>query len=492
MDIADKKVTEKFDVPEIGGIARLQFTLDGKYVVAAGSREGNAVIVDTKTHKTVKNFQLGAGTEPIFINPDGKHIFIGTTNENFITEIDLTTLEITRKITGFEGPDAMAWIGGVEMLNNNKAPQEGRMQFFGRTLAISPEVHPDNSVTFRIDAPKAEEVSLHISGLKPVAMEKEVDGMWSVTTSPLAPDVYPYSFSIDGLNVPDPVNPEITTGYKMRVGNSIVQIPAENPEPWEQTNVPHGAITRHFYESAIIGDQSDFYIYTPPGYNPKRKQKYPTLYLLHGLTENAESWFTAGKANFILDNLIAQGKIAPMVIVCPLGYGDPENITQGYGGAFETFTKSLLTEVIPFVERNYNVGSKAEDRAITGLSMGAGQSLFIGLNNPDVFAYIGGFSSAVVMYGMNRDRSTVQQPELLLDAPLFKKVFPELDANINNKIKLLWIATGDRDGEFAFSMEYKLWLKSIGVEFDEVITPGQHTWMVWRRNLVDFSQLLFK
>ena len=181
-----------------------------------------------------------------------------------------------------------------------------------------------------------------------------------------------------------------------------------------------------------------------------------------------------------------------MLIVSPLGYGDPSKISQGIGGAFETFEQSLFEELIPAIEKEYHIGKKATDRAITGLSMGGGQSLYLGLNHPDKFAYVGGFSSAVVMYGMNRDRSTVKEPEKLMDAKLFESVFPNLDPKINNQLKLLWIATGKDDGEFNFSMEFKLWLKSKNIQFEEIITPGQHTWMVWKRNLVDFSPLIFK
>lgn len=492
VDIDSKKVLEKFDIPEIAGIARLKFSLDENYIVAAGSREGNAVIIDVKTHQTLKNYPLGKGTESIFIHPDGKHVLIGTTEENKITEIDLGSLQVTRTIEGFDGPDAMVWIGETELALDTQTLPQGKRKFFGRTLVISPEVHSDNSVTFRLDAPQAQNVNVHLSGSKAMPMKREADGSWTVRTEPLKPDVYPYTFSIDGVTLLDPVNADISSGYQIRAGSSLVEIPGKTSQIWEQRAVPHGTVTHHFYQSGKIGTDSNMFVYTPPGYDAKRQTPYPTVYLLHGLTENAESWFTTGKANFIIDNLIAEGKVEPMLIVCPLGYGDTKNITEGYGGPFETFTESLLQEIVPFVEKNYHVGTSAKERAISGLSMGGGQSLYIGLNYPDQFGYVGGFSPAVVMYGMNRDRSTVQNPELLLDSTLFQTVFPDINSKLNNDLALLYIATGEEDGEFAFSMEFKLWLKSLEIEFEEVILPGQHTWMVWKKNFEDFSQLLFQ
>lgn len=383
-------------------------------------------------------------------------------------------------------------IVSVFCLCSLQAQDKLSMKFITWEVLLSPVVHTDGSITFQIEAPEAKEVYVAISGREKIPMNKNSEGLWSVTTEILPPDVYPYRIELDGLKIVDPANPSVTGGYNMTAGQSLVVVPAKNSQPWEFTDVAHGNITRHFYHSGIIGDNRSYMVYTPPNYDMERSDPYPVLYLMHGLSENENAWFLSGKANFILDNLIAENRAEPMLVVCPLGYGNPSQISQGIGGAFEIFERSLFEELIPRLENEYHIGTANTDRAITGLSMGAGQSLYIGINHPDKFAYVGGFSSAVVMYGINRDRTTVQEPEKLLDSDLFEEVFPYVETGINDKLKLLWIATGKNDGEFNYSMEFKLWLKSKNILFEEVITPGQHTWMVWKRNLVDFTQLIFK
>jgi enterochelin esterase-like enzyme len=368
----------------------------------------------------------------------------------------------------------------------------GRMKFITWEVVVSPEVNVNKTVTFRLLAPNAQKVELDMSGFTRKDLVKGSDGLWTVTTETLVPDIYTYKFIVDGLSIPDPSNPAVTTGYKMTAGQSLVMVPGDKPMPWEMTLVNHGEVIHHFYTSKIIGDHRDYYVYTPPGYDAKRKEAYPVLVLLHGLSENASAWLVAGHANFIMDNLIAEGKIPPMVLVFPLGYGDPDDMSKGMGGPFEQFSKSLLEELLPEVEKRYHVTRDPSRRAIAGLSMGGGQSLYIGLNHPEKFAYVGGFSSAVVMYGMNRDRSTVKNPEQMLDSALFQKVFPALNDQVNSKLKLIWFGTGDKDGEINFSAEFKYWLSSKKVKFDNIIIPGNHTWMVWKRNLVEFSQKLFR
>ena len=343
---------------------------------------------------------------------------------------------------------------------------------------LSPEVQADHRVTFRFKAPNAKVVQLSLEGAKPVAMTKDDEGIWSVTTDPLEPDIYGYTFVADGVSLTDPNTP--LRKQNLLWQSSAVHIPGEGL-PWEQTNVPHGTVQHHYYHSAIVGDDRDFYVYTPPGYDGHAKNKYPVLYLLHGFSDDASGWTQVGHANFILDNLMAAGKVRPMLIVMTLGYGAPEIVSPDFSGFrnqeirqrnVDKFKDALITEVIPQVEKSYNVSADRNSRAIAGLSMGGAESLLTGLNNLDKFAYIGAFSSG----GMTEE---------------FDKEFPGLDAKSNSKIKLLWIACGTEDGLIGVNRKFRSWLKDKGVEHTEVETPGAHTWMVWRRNLANFTPLLF-
>jgi enterochelin esterase family protein len=352
----------------------------------------------------------------------------------------------------------------------------------GMARAQRPEVHPDLRVTFRFRAPNAKEVFLVREGAARLPMQKDGQGVWSVTTDPLEPDLYGYSFVADGVGLMDPTNPLIKPN--LLGPQSVVYVPGPATLPWEITPVPHGAIDHHFYRSTVIGDERDFYVYTPPGYDPRAGKRYPVLYLLHGYSDDASGWTAVGRAHIILDNLIAQGKAKPMVVVMPLGYGAPE-IVMGNGSGrrdpgigqrnFDKFTQALISEVIPEVEKSYRVIKDRNARAITGLSMGGGESLTTGLNHLDTFAWIGSFSGAVIMAGND-----------------YPKLFPTLDSRSGSRIRLLWIACGTDDGLLAPNRKFEEWLKSKGTPFTQIETPGAHTWMVWRRNLANFVPLLFQ
>src|SRR6267143_671435 len=346
---------------------------------------------------------------------------------------------------------------------------------------VSPEVQSDNRVTFRFRAPNVKEVAVSLEGApKDLTMQKDEQGVWSVTTEPLTPDFYGYAFVEDGVHLIDPSNqlmkPNLlgTTSQVHVAGASL---------PWEVGDVPHGEVHHHFYKSGVVGDQRDFYVYTPPGYDGRGKQTYPVLYLLHGFSDDASGWSAVGRANVILDNLIAQGKTKPMLVVMPLGYGAPEILRGGFGGFsrspevrdrnFAKFSEALLGEVLPRVESAYLVKKDQNSRAIAGLSMGGSESLLSGLNNLDKFAWVGAFSSGGI-------------PEE------FDKDFPKLDAKANNQLKVLWIACGLDDRLIELNRRLRSWLDAKGVHKVDVETPGAHTWMVWRRNLVAFSGLLFR
>ncbi|MEP6845564.1 MAG: alpha/beta hydrolase-fold protein [Panacibacter sp.] len=358
------------------------------------------------------------------------------------------------------------------------------------TLSLPPEVKPDSTILFRLRAPYAKEVLLLLDG-KEQRMLKDAKGIWNLTARGLTPDVYGYNFIVDSFTVTDPSNPLLKQGYNSGA-QSLVVVPATPPENWELQDVPHGAVTRHIYRSAIIGDQRDFYVYTPPGYNAKRKEAYPLLFLLHGIGGDARAWTQIGFENIILDNLIAQGKAKPMIVVNTLGYGIPKNMMGN--GSFEKFKSALLKEVLPQIENAYNVSMETSERAIAGLSMGGAEAVYAGLNNADKFAWIGAFSSAFVMYrGAGRAGTPVINHQTgITDENIYQYNFPGLDKKINEKIKLLWISCGVSDFLMFSNKDFTKWLSKENINYTNVETPGGHTWMVWRRNLVEFVPLLFR
>jgi enterochelin esterase-like enzyme len=345
---------------------------------------------------------------------------------------------------------------------------------------ISPEVHPDHRATFRFRAPNAKQVSLNREGAEPQPMEKDEQGVWSLTIGPLEPDFYGYAFVADGVSLIDPSNPLMKPNLLNT--ESEVHVPGPASLPWEISDIPHGIIHHHFYRSGIVGDDRDFYVYTPPGYDPMAKQTYPVLYLLHGFSDDASAWTAVGRAHVILDHLIAQGKAKPMLVVTPLGYGAPEIVLRGFGAFrdvelrqrnFDKFRDALVREVIPQVETAYAASKDRNSRAIAGLSMGGAESLLTGLNNLERFAWVGAFSSG----GLGDD---------------FDKAFPALDSKANSQLNLLWVACGTSDHLIDANRKFREWLKSKGIQHTDIETPGAHTWMVWRRNLADFAPLLFR
>jgi enterochelin esterase-like enzyme len=345
---------------------------------------------------------------------------------------------------------------------------------------ISPEVHPDNRVTFRFRAPNIKEAAISLEGVpKPFPMQKDEQGVWSLTTDPLAPDYYGYAIVADGVTLFDPSNHAIKPNFLYRA--SEVHVPGPPSLPWEINSVPHGEIHHHFYRSGVVGDDRDFFVYTPPGYDPHGKQTYPVLYLLHGFSDDASAWTAVGRANVILDNLIAQGKSKPMLVVMPLGYGAPEVLLPDSGSRdpgiwqrnLDKFREALLAEVLLRVEAAYPVIKDRNSRAIAGLSMGGSESLLTGLNTLDKFGWIGAFSSG----GLADD---------------FAKAFPALDSKSTEQLHLLWIACGTDDHLIDINRKFRAWLATKNIKHTDIETPGSHTWMVWRRNLTEFTSLLFR
>lgn len=344
----------------------------------------------------------------------------------------------------------------------------------------SPEVHPDGKVTFRLRAPNAQEVFVNRAGAPKAAMQKDTEGVWTVTTEALEPDFYSYTFTIDGVRTLDISNSNIVPNLLNPSSSVHVRGPATLA--WEVGDTPRGELRRHFYRSGIVGDDRDFFVYTPAGYDPASKKTYPVLYLLHGFSDDASGWTAVGRAHVILDNLIAQGKAKPMLIVMPLGYGAPEVLQRDRSGPRDRslfqrnttkFRDALLAEVIPQVEKRYRVATDRNSRAIAGLSMGGSESLFTGLNAIDKFAWIGSFSAG----GLSTEYDTT---------------FPTLDEKANKQLKLLWVACGTEDNLITANRKFLEWLDTKKVQYTKVETPGAHTWMVWRRNLATFAPLLFQ
>ena len=386
----------------------------------------------------------------------------------------------------------------------NGQPPAGRVGGRGAAPVASPEVRPDGRVIFRLRAPNAKDVGARIAG-NTLPMQKDEQGVWSVTSGVFAPGIYTYSIVVDGTVINDPANRQVQTSF----ANFQSMFVVPGADPWlPAANVAKGAIARHRFHSAIASDDRDFFVYTPAGYDVRRAKPYPVLYLLHGLGDDAERWLTGGGgANNILDNLIAQNKAVPMVVVATLGYGTsagPADAGANSGGIVTGYAKILLNEVMPQVQKSYHVSDRREDRAIAGLSMGGAEALYTGLNNLDRFAWLGSFSGAFVMWprpASSTPQSSSPAPvpaggrggPTSLDPSVFDMNFPVLDAKANARIKYMVIACGTADGLLGVNRQFKDWLKTKNVRFtDEEVPDVGHVWPLWRQNLTDFVQKAFK
>ena len=337
---------------------------------------------------------------------------------------------------------------------------------------VSPEVHPDRNVTFRIRAPKASEVTLTgdwLGATPAPKLAKDDSGVWSVTLGPFEPSIYIYSYTVDGVAMADPINPRM----KLRASTSasLLEVTGDPPAFWEPRDVPHGAVEINWQKSkAINGETRAIWIYTPPGYQ-KNSQRYPVLYLLHGSNDTAAGWTTAGYANFVLDNLLAEKKATPAIVVMPWGHATPFG-TQGNDPLFE---KYLLEDVIPTVEARYRVAPGRQNRAIAGLSMGGGQSLRIGLGHLDLFSAVASFSGAIPQDFETRFADLLAKPDAT-----------------NAKLKVLWIGCGEQDSLFPRSKNLSELLAKKQVKHVFRATEGVHNYTVWRKYLAELAPLLFK
>ena len=341
----------------------------------------------------------------------------------------------------------------------------------------SPLVGGDGRITFRVDAPEARSVVLNApwaGGRQPLAQGG--DGIWSVTVGPVPPAIYSYTFQLDGVRVLDPHN---TAVKRWSGGNtSLVEVPSTDPSPYDLRDVPHGALHTHYYSSQSGGANRRLVVYTPPGYERNAERTYPALYLLHGSGDSETTWTEVGKANLILDNLVAAGEAEPMLVVMPNGHPVPWGSRRRGLRANNTdaFRKDLLESVIPLVETLYRVRRGREHRAIAGLSMGGGQALHCAAAGPDRFAWVGAFSAAAP--------SPDQDPAiraLLAD--------PE---GANERLALLWVAIGRNDFLLARNTSFKERLDTAGIKHTYLLTDGGHSWPVWRGYLAQLAPLLFR
>ncbi|WP_373548745.1 alpha/beta hydrolase-fold protein [Haliscomenobacter sp.] len=356
-------------------------------------------------------------------------------------------------------------------------------------LVISPQVQPDKTVTFRYLAPAAKEVKLSAQFEKaPLAMSKDAQGVWSVTVGPIKPDIYPYSFQVDGVTVMDPANVAFFPNERFKA--SLVDVPGDSPLIHAMRDVPHGATAYEYYPS-LEGTTGSFVVYTPPGYDQNPTKKYPVFYLISGTTDTEETYFKVGRTNLILDNLIAEGKAKPMIIVMPYG-NISARVAEQSGGAkpadpavrdgedavkrAKAFETDLLSNIIPYVEKSYRTLNNRENRAIGGFSRGGGQTLRAAFGNMDKFAWVCSYSSYLSPTEMDRN---------------FSQIGTKSDIT-NKQLKLLWVGVGDEDFLYKGTLEFIDYLKAKNIQFKSRISGGGHTWMNAKQYLAETAQLLFQ
>jgi enterochelin esterase-like enzyme len=354
---------------------------------------------------------------------------------------------------------------------------------------ISPQINPDGTVVFRYLSPLANEVKLSGQFLKePAVMQKDSAGIWSVTVGPIKPDIYPYSFNVDGVTVMDPANVSFFPNERFKA--SLVDVPGDTPLIHAMRDVPHGTITYEYY-SSVEGSTGSLVVYTPPGYNKNTSARYPVFYLISGTTDTEETFFKVGRTNLILDNLIAEGKAKPMIVVMP--YGNPmARIAEQQGKPkpadimgrdsedairrAKLFETDLVNNVIPYVDKSYRTIPDRNNRAIGGFSRGGGQTLRTAFGNMEKFSWICCYSAYV------------STPEMESN---FKQIGGDAE-NTNKQLKLLWVSVGSEDFLYKQTAEFMDYLKSKNVQFKSMVTPGGHTWMNVKTYLAETAQLLFK
>lgn len=382
-------------------------------------------------------------------------------------------------------------------------PAMAQQALWGVPQVKSPEVNGDKTVTFRLLAPDAKDVKVtgdflpaekiqtpkgEFDGPGMASLVKCDNGMWEFTTTgPLAPELYSYSFIIDGFKTTDPSNVFIIRDTASVT--NVFLVDGDYADLYKVNDVPHGAVSKVWYDSPTLGMRRRMTVYTPAGYEGDTKE-YPVLYLLHGMGGDENAWTELGRASQILDNLIAQGKAEPMIVVMtngnaalqaapgesPLGFAQPTTrLPKTMDGSFET----AFPDVIKYVEQNYRVRKDKASRAIAGLSMGGFHSLHISKEYPDLFDYVGLFSSAIL-------------PHEAGASPIYDNTEEKLARQFKNAPKLYWIAIGDKDFLYQANVDYRKLLDSKGYKYTYRESPDGHIWKNWRIYLSEFLPQLFK
>lgn len=347
-------------------------------------------------------------------------------------------------------------------------------------FVVSPEVSKSGSVTFRFQSESAKQVRLVVDGMAdPIEMRTKGDGLFQATTADLPPGIHAYCFDVDGTEVIDPAN---TWMKKWLVCRSLVEVieTDEARSPLTQARaVPHGVTHRHLYPSKATGHDRAAVVYTPPGYDIRRERAYPILVLCHGFGDDETVWTEVGRAHLILDNLIAEDRIEPFVVVMPNGHPIPhrgEAWSENYGNRnIKRFINDLAGDLMPLVYRGYHVRRDASGRAIAGLSMGGGHAIATMMAHPEQFGHVGGFSASVPQGAL-----ATSHPDWVQKA----------SAN-NQQRRLLWIACGRDDFLLDRNLAFVKRLRDVGVDHEFVTCDGGHQWPVWRNHLSEFAQLAF-
>ncbi|GAB3512928.1 esterase family protein [Spirosoma knui] len=345
------------------------------------------------------------------------------------------------------------------------------------TLA-SPKFLADGRVQLAIYAPKASDVTVSgdfPGGFPAQKLTKGADGVWSLVLGPLTPNVYSYDLTVDGVKTFDPKNPRFEES--LNGVSNFFELAGKEIDYLAVKNVAHGIVETVWYPSSALGITRRMHVYTPPGY-ASMKDKLPVLYLLHGGGDNDASWTTLGRANFILDNILAEGKLKPMLVVMPAGHVPGTALPMGAGPDQDPFARDFVQDIIPYIEKHYNVSNRRESRALAGLSIGGIQTINIALWNPQLFSYV-----------------------LPLSTGYFPPVLSELEAKYSqvlknpqiNNWKLFWIAMGgEKDIAYQNNKNTMALFDKYGIKYQYTEVPGGHSFLAWRQNLYQFAPLLFR
>jgi enterochelin esterase-like enzyme len=387
----------------------------------------------------------------------------------------------------------------------------------------SPEVSLDGDVTLRLCAPEATSVRVvgdwNSSTPSGSPLTRDAQGVWSASLTHLKPDLYTYSFIVDGVKAIDPNNVHSANDAVRIASYFIVASPGTESSLYENEGVAHGEVSAVWYASEVVASPRRALVYTPPGYR-NGAERYPVLYLLHGWGGDENEWLEMGRVPQIMDNLIAAQKIVPMIVVMPNGHHDRHAVPDvsppastallaplppaGYDitPSITEIAKSVVDDLVPYVDENFRTIPRSSSRAVAGLSMGGGQALFIGLNHPEIFAWVASFSGAVIawpgaMMPANSPGTTSTPgpniPRYQFNSGAIGKNMPGLNESINKQLHLLYISCGLDDGLITSNKQFEDWLTQHDIHFSHDEIPGYaHVWSLWRKNLVEISPKLFR